>query len=263
MGGVESNGRVVWHDCMTTDIDKSVDFYSKLFGWEIKDVDMGGVDGHPPYKMIHAGEAGIGGFVQVKADDDVPTRWVAYVAVDDIDAACKRATTGGGKVAVPPQDIPNVGKFSIIVDPQGGMIAPYQSATDLGPEPEGPNPVGQFIWEEMMAKDPAAAAGYYAELFGWKSQEMDMGEMGTYRIQMRGETPEAGIMAMPPGADKPSWLSYVHVEDVDKWAAQVNELGGKTVMEPMSIPNVGRMSVHIDPCGSAFALYKPDKTTCD
>ena len=256
MSGVESNGRVVWHDCMTTDIDKSVEFYSKMFGWQIKDVDMGG---GAPYKMIHAGEAGIGGFVKVDPDDAMPTRWVAYVATDDIDAACMRATTGGGKIAVPPQEIPNVGKFAMIVDPQGAVIAPYQSATgDLGPKPEGHSPVGQFIWEEMFASDPAAAAAYYGELFGWKTQEMDMGEMGTYRVQMRGETPEAGIMAVPPGSDgKPCWMSYVHVEDVDASAAKVNELGGVTFVEPRDIPNMGRFSVHNDPCGTMFALYRP------
>jgi len=257
--GDKSNGRVVWHDCMTTDIDKSVDFYTKMFGWEIKDVEMK-MDGPGPYKMIYVGEDGIGGFIALDKDAPVPPHWIAYVACDDVGAACKRAEAGGGKVGVPPTDIPNVGKFAVIVDPQGASIAPYQSASgDLGPEPEGHSPVGHFIWEEMLAKDPAAAAAFYGELFGWQTSEMDMGEMGAYRIQMRGETPEAGIMAMPPDADgPPAWLSYVHVEDVDASTAKLKELGGKTFVEPMSIPNVGRMSVNCDPTGVMIALYRPE-----
>jgi len=255
--GAESNGRVVWHDCMTSDIDTSVDFYTKLFGWTIKDIEMGGPG---PYRMIHVGDASIGGFVQLEDGAPVGAQWVAYVACDDADAACKRAESGGGKIAIPPMDIPNVGKFAVIQDPQGAFIAPYQSATgDVGPEIEGHSPVGHFIWEEMLAKDPAAAAAYYGELFSWKTSEMDMGEMGTYRIQMRGETPEAGIMGMPPDADgPPMWLSYVHVEDVDASTTRLKELGGKTLVEPMSIPNVGRMSVNCDPTGVMIALYRPE-----
>jgi predicted enzyme related to lactoylglutathione lyase len=245
---------------MTTDIDASVDFYTKLFGWTIKDVDMGS---GAPYKMIYVGEDGLGGFVGLDPNENVPSHWCAYVAVDDIDAAVNRSDAGGGKTVVPPTEIPNIGKFAMIADPQGAVIAAYQSASgDLGPEPEGHSPVNHFIWEEMLAKDPAAAAAFYGELFGWTTQEMDMGEMGIYRIQNRGEIPEAGIMAMPPDAGgPPMWLSYVHVEDVDASTAKLKELGGKNFVEPMSIPNVGRMSVNADPTGTMIALYRPESAT--
>jgi predicted enzyme related to lactoylglutathione lyase len=256
-------GRVVWHDCMTLDMDKSIDFYGKLFGWTTQDFDPGNTG--KPYTMIVSGDATIGGYVPMDPaeTDSPPPHWMSYVAVDDVEAALQRTTAAGGTICVPPIEIPTVGKFAVIADPTGGYISPFQSANEPQPELEGPSPVGQFIWEELLTTDPVAATAFYSELFGWKTQEMDMGEMGTYRVQLRGETPESGIMQKPADAPGPShWLSYVHVEDVDATAAKVNGFGGKTFVPPMDMPDVGRMSVHSDSVGCMFALYKPAATSC-
>ena len=250
------NGRVVWHDCITTDVDAALDFYGKLFGWTAQDFQTS--PDAPPYKMIMAGEAGIGGIMAKDDNDPSPSCWMSYIAVDDVDAAAERAGAGGGEVIMPPTEIPTVGKFAIIKDPTGGVVAPFWSANDPDPEHENGAPVNHFIWEELLCTDPAKANAFYGEVFGWQTEQMDMGEMGTYRVLKRGEISEAGIMQKPADSPGPShWLSYVHVDDVDASAAQVVELGGKTFVEPMTIPNVGRMSVHADPTGAMFALYKP------
>jgi len=251
-----NNGRVVWHDCMTPDVDKSIEFYTKLFGWTIEtwDPSPSGV----PYPMIKNGEESLGGFVKLDGGTELPPHWISYVHVDDIDAALQRTAANGGKVCVPATEIPTVGKFSVIEDPTGGYISPFCGQNEPGPEPENGPPVGNFIWEELLTSDPVKAAGFYGEVFGWATEEMDMGENGIYRVQKRGDVPEAGIMQKPPDAPGPShWLSYVRVDDVDAAAARAVELGGRTFVEPMDVPSIGRMSVHADSVGGMFAVYKP------
>jgi len=249
-----NNGRVVWHDCMTPDVDKSVDYYTRLFGWSIEEWDAG----FGPYKMMKLGDRAFGGFVKLDSTVELPPHWISYVHVDDIDAALARVEGNGGKICVPATEIPNIGRFSVIEDPTGGHISPFQGAHDPGPEPAGGSPVGEFIWEELLSTDPARAAKFYGELFGWSTREMDMGDYGIYRVQNRGDIGEAGIMQKPADEPGPSrWLSYVHVADVDATAARAEELGGRTFVAPMDIPEIGRMSVHADALGGAFALYKP------
>lgn len=251
----QSNGRVVWHDCMTPDIERSVAFYTSLFGWTIQEWDAGQ---GAPYKMIRCGDETFGGFVHLDPGAGLPPHWISYVHVDDLDAALRRVESNGGRVCVPATEIPTIGRFSVIEDPTGGYISPFQSSHGPSSEREGASPVGHFIWEELLCTDPAKAAAFYGELFGWTTEEMDMGAMGLYRVQKRGDIGEAGIMQKPPGTEGPSsWLSYVHVDDVDATAARAEELGGSTFVAPMDIPGIGRMSVHADAVGGMFALFKP------
>src|SRR5688500_1654713 len=93
-----TSGRFVWHDLMTTDVKGALAFYTELFGWKTREVEMGGAG---PYTMIKAGDRDIGGIVRLDPKHGVPTHWMAYCTVLDVDAAAKRAAELGGKVSVP------------------------------------------------------------------------------------------------------------------------------------------------------------------
>jgi predicted enzyme related to lactoylglutathione lyase len=250
----EQSGRVVWHELMTTDIEKASAFYEELFGWQLQDVEMGG----GTYRMIRSGETEIGGMMQLdESHGGAPTHWMAYVTVDDVDAAVKRANAQGGETLVPTTPIPNVGAFAIIKDPSGACISPFKSVHADLPESDEPKPAGQFCWDELLTTDPEGSVRFYGELFGWTHETMDMGESGTYHVMKRGERYGAGIMKMPPDAQAPPhWLSYVVVEDVDQGAEKVTQLGGQIWCQPMDIPTVGRFAVGSDPTGGVFALFK-------
>lgn len=117
---------------------------------------------------------------------------------------------------------------------------------------------GAFSWNELMTTDPKAAADFYGRLFGWKSQEMDMGT-GHYRVQNVGETAVGGIMGMPPDSPaemRPMWGCYVTVADVEQTCELCRQLGGKVVVSAMDIPGVGRMAVIEDPQGAALSIMR-------
>lgn len=116
---------------------------------------------------------------------------------------------------------------------------------------------GAFSWSELMTTDPQAAAAFYGSLFGWTCSDMS-GAGGEYRVASVADTMVAGIMGMPPGKPPmpPAWGCYVTVTDLDATLARCAELGGKAVMPPMEVPNVGRMAVIQDPQGAVLSLMQ-------
>ena len=118
---------------------------------------------------------------------------------------------------------------------------------------------GCFSWAELTTSDPAAAATFYAQLFGWDIKP-PIAEMGDYRIVHVGETGVAGIMPPPPGAPAgvptapPSWGCYVTVANTDDTVAKCQALGGKLLVPAMDVPGVGRMAVVQDPQGAVLSV---------
>ena len=116
---------------------------------------------------------------------------------------------------------------------------------------------GQFSWNELVTNDPAAATSFYKQLFGWTTQEFPMPDF-TYTVVNAGgaNTGQGGIMPTPPSAQgmPPAWISYVTVDSVDNTAKQAEKLGGKLVVAPRDIPEVGRFAVIQDPQGAAIAI---------
>ncbi len=106
----------------TTDLAKAKAFYGKLFDWTLEDVPMGPGE---TYTLIKVGE-GTGGGMMKHPVAGAPSAWLAYVAVDDIGAATRKARSLGAEVAMDVTEIPDVGWFSVIVDPTGAALALFK-----------------------------------------------------------------------------------------------------------------------------------------
>lgn len=114
---------------------------------------------------------------------------------------------------------------------------------------------GAFSWNELMTTDVAAAKEFYGKLFGWELEDMQTCDMGYTMAKAEGKE-VAGIMGMPPEAGEmpPMWGAYITVTDVEASAKEAEALGGKIVLAPRDIPDVGRFCVICDPQGAAFSL---------
>lgn len=249
-------GRFVWHDLMTTDVEKAQKYYADLVGWTYKGFDMGGEMG--TYSMIHAGGTEWGGFVHLDPSHGIPSHWMSYVTVPDVDAVVAKAHEVGGKAPVPGTDIPSVGRFAVLESPTGAYISPYKSESS-GEMPEPQPAPGTFVWHELLAKDPQAEGKFHAELFGWRIEEVPMEGMTYYLFKRLDSGQDAGGMLQKPPHDQApsSWLPYIQVESADAIAARTEELGGKVWVQPRDIPGVGRFTVTSDPTGAFIAFLQP------
>ena len=108
-----------------------------------------------------------------------------------------------------------------------------------------------------MTTDVESAKRFYGELFGWTTDEMQMGE-GTYTMLKSGETSVGGLFARPAEVEAPPhWYPYLRTDDVDASTAKAKELGAEVYVEPMDIPGgMGRFAVLGDPTGATFGLHK-------
>ncbi len=111
-----------WNELMTGDVDAAKSFYSQLLGWESKDMDMGP---NGTYTIFSSNGKDCAGMMK-KPEEHVPTAWLSYVTVADVDASTEKAKGLGSTVCVPPTDIPNMGRFSVIIDPTGAAIGLYR-----------------------------------------------------------------------------------------------------------------------------------------
>ena len=117
-------GRFVWHELMTTDPKAAIAFYTEVVGWKTQEWEGGG------YTMWLGSQGPLGGTMPLpdKAKQmGAPPHWTSNVEVADVDATVARVKKLGGKVYVEPENIPKIGRFAVIADPQGASILGLQA----------------------------------------------------------------------------------------------------------------------------------------
>jgi predicted enzyme related to lactoylglutathione lyase len=108
-----------WNELATTDSAACEKFYTAVFGWTATKQPMGPMT----YTIFSVGDKQVGGMMQMTPEwGNIRPHWMAYIAVSDVDAYAKKITENGGKVCVPPTDIP-VGRFAVVSDPTGGTFS--------------------------------------------------------------------------------------------------------------------------------------------
>jgi predicted enzyme related to lactoylglutathione lyase len=252
---IHAPGKFCWMEIATTDKEAAKKFYSELIGWEMKDTPAGDIG---TYTMMNLGGKEVGGLYQLNQEQlsqNVPPHWLNYVLVEDADKVTNQAESLGAQILVGPMDVMDVGRMSVLKDPQGAVFAVWQAKTHQGSgAPSGP---GTSCWVELATSDTDAAGKFYSGLFGWKLDAQQMGDM-TYTMFKQGEVSVGGMMALTPemGEAPPNWLTYIAVEDCDATVAKAESIGGKVCAPPMDIPNMGRFSVLADPTGAVFAVFQ-------
>lgn len=118
------HGSFMWNELMTRDDDGAVAFFEKLLGWTHLDWPMG--PNQPPYRIMKAGGVSVAGMMKMaepQFPSQIPAHWMAYIAVDNVDMRYQKALSLGGEGVHPPMDIPQVGRFCLIKDPTGAIVA--------------------------------------------------------------------------------------------------------------------------------------------
>jgi predicted enzyme related to lactoylglutathione lyase len=116
----KTHGAFSWCELMTSDPQAAAEFYGALFGWTVENMDMG----TGPYHVAKVGADAVGGIMGMPPDaPPMPPHWGAYVTVANVDETLAKCIALGGKVLVPPMDVPTVGRMAVIQDPQGATLS--------------------------------------------------------------------------------------------------------------------------------------------
>lgn len=119
-------GQFCWNELATADVQAAKDFYGNVFGWKFIDHEMaqGG-----SYTMIEVDGKGIGGIWQIPVgmEDQIPSQWISYVLVEDIENSVKEAENSGAFILQPVVQLGDFGALAVIKDPTGALVALWQS----------------------------------------------------------------------------------------------------------------------------------------
>lgn len=255
MSNADIRGRFVWHELMTTDPDAAGAFYSNLVPWKTQP------SGMPSYTIWMSGKTRAGGLMALPHGDAsaTPPHWIIYIGTPDVDGTVQAAQRLGGRVLKGAADIPNVGRFAVLSDPQGAAFAVFTPAPGSTEAPSGGG-VGEFTWHELATTDLDSALRFYSELFGWsKGSAHDMGAMGIYQLISHGGQDVGGAYKARDASTPPSWLSYVRVGDAAKAAAITKSGGGRVLHGPVEVPGGSWIVMLLDPQGGAFAVVEAPK----
>jgi predicted enzyme related to lactoylglutathione lyase len=248
-------GTFSWVDLQTTDVEAGKAFYGELLGWQFEDMPMpdGGV-----YSMATVGGESVGAAGGLPPGAPIPPHWNSYVTVESADATLARVKELGGNVVEEAFDVFTAGRMGLFTDPTGAMLCVWEPRDNIGAGRV--NDIGCLTWNELGTKDPAAAADFFAALFGWTYEEQDMGGGAEpYRTIRNGDRMNGGIRKQTEMEKDvpPNWLPYFTVEDADRAGEFVAAQGGQTLMPPMTLPteNEPRIAVFSDPQGAPFAVF--------
>jgi uncharacterized protein len=112
-----------------------------------------------------------------------------------------------------------------------------------------------FVHMELMATDVGKAKAFYGQLFDWKLEDMDMGDM-TYTMIRVGDGTGGGLMKNPMPNSPSLWVAYVAVPDVKAATHKAKSLGAKVVKEVAEIKGAGSFSIISDPTGAMLGLWQ-------
>lgn len=119
---VNEHGTLFWNELVTDDTAAAGEFYTSVFGWRAETAEMpngpytsfwadGNVEGHAAAGMLGKTE-----------DMQFPNSWSVYFAVDDVEDTLQTVKDNGGQVLMQPMDVPQVGRFAVVQDPQGAVM---------------------------------------------------------------------------------------------------------------------------------------------
>jgi hypothetical protein len=249
----DSPGRFVWYELTTTDTAAAKAFYSKVLGWGTHAIATPGTD----YTLFTVAGVPVSGLMSVpehaRRMGARPT-WLGYVGVDDVDVTAERIKSNGGAVHVPPTDVPNISRFSIVADPQMATFALFKwlnPGQQRSVEAGQPGGVG---WHELFAADGPKVFDFYGMLFGWQKVDAGVETDDAYRLFSAAGQTIGGMFTKPAAVSEPFWLFYFTVGDIDAAAERVKAGGGAILEGPVEMPGGNRVVRGTDPQGAMFAL---------
>lgn len=248
-------GTFSWAELATTDQRAAEKFYGALFGWEVNAQPMGPTETYTLFKLRGKDSAAAYTMRDEERKQGMPPHWNMYVGVQNADETAQKASALGGKVVAPPFDVMDAGRMAVLQDPTGAYICIWQGKRSTGLQVK--REPGALCWTELTTGDTKTAEKFYTQLFGWTPKRSNMPGMEYTEFHV-GSAAEGGMMPTPKEMPNvpPNWLPYFEVRDPDATATKAASLGGRPIVPPTDIPQVGRFSVIQDPQGAVFAIFK-------
>ncbi|MDQ1658937.1 MAG: uncharacterized protein QOD41_4020 [Cryptosporangiaceae bacterium] len=243
---VYAQGTPCWVDLTTPDPENAQRFYGELFGWQFSTGDDDEY-GYPTASVQGAKVAGL----TAATGPGQPTGWICYLASEDVDETAQRIRDHGGQIRTDPMDVLGAGRMCVAEDPSGAVFGVWEAGRLVGAEKV--NEPGTLCWNEVSSP---VNDDFYPAVFGVKTEQIGDGVNFDYTVFLVDGRQVAGHLRTGEDSDAPAqWMNYFAVDDCDKAAEKVAELGGSVDQGPFDSP-YGRIAVLSDPSGASFSIMQ-------
>jgi predicted enzyme related to lactoylglutathione lyase len=246
------NGKLVWADLVTTDIDKAVKFYTDAFGWEAQYFDDENF-----VEIMHDGRiiCSIVGYASGVAENG-DARWLVSVSVDDVDAAANLARQNGGDILEPATDLPSRGRYAVISDSQGAILMLLRATGGDPADSDQQVVLGEWGWAELWTDDQAGAVDFYKKVVGYGSLRVPEPN-GDERIVLGSDgRPRATVVQLPWDDVEPNWIPYIPVASIDAALQSIIDANGAVLVQSDEAEDEGPAAIVMDPTGGVFAIQE-------
>lgn len=236
-----------WTDLVTPDVEAAQRFYAAVMGWDFAGTGEE-YGGYVIAQVRGAAAAGIG-----PVPEGGQPAWTLYLASDDADATATAVRDHGGTMLVAPGDVGPLGRMFLAADPTGAVFGVWQAGSHIGASLV--NEPGGLSWEDLRSPDPDKAREFYVEVFGYRTDRLEMAGPDYTTFSLPDERTPLGGMGGLFGADAPHWLVYFAVTDTEAAAAAGERGGGQVLAAPFATP-FGVMATIADPAGAVFQVVQ-------
>jgi len=243
-------GKFIWQNLFTNDVEKAANFYKDMFGWESRKFGAG----NNSYLLLTNKGLSAAGIIRLQKKDQSENQWVSFISVDAVQSAKDHVLQNGGKVLVEPKVFEQHGQVAIFADPEGAAFGVISSSS--GDPREVLPEVGQFVWADLLTKQPEAQTRFYKGIADYTVEQNQASNVNNDFFLKTNNVARAGILEVPDKDILPNWLPYVRVNDIVDSLVRTTQLGGTVILEPnMNLFN-GKLAVILDPTGAAIGIIE-------
>ena len=252
-------GKFIWFDLATAEIEKQKEFYGAVFGWTFRPIGNADDD----YTLIVNGDHNVAGMFSVKPKEgaNAGALWIGLMSTDNPASAITTVEQAGGAVHTPASTLANRGTYALLRDPEGALFGVMKS--DSGDPPDKAAKIGDFLWMDLFANQPAKVSEFYQQLAGYEiTKDEAKDNVDRLFLNSHGKA-RAGIVPLPEDANRAGWLPYIKVADVNETLKKISDAGGMVMVAPDEDLLDGNLAIFSDPQGGVLGIVKWDEPAQD
>jgi predicted enzyme related to lactoylglutathione lyase len=242
----QPNGTPTWIDLGIPDLDRAMEFYRALFGWEF---DVGPVEtGQYTMCLLHGKP--VAAIMPNPDSGATDFWWNMYLATDDCDGTARRIVDSGGTLIQAPMDLMDQGRMAIAKDPVGAQFGLWQGGALVGAQVV--NEPNSLLRNDLVTPTPEPARAFYATVFDFTLDGNPDLPGFDFTFLRRPDGHEIGGIIGDPAATSSRWETLFEVADADAAVARAIAAGGSAGAPSDFV--YGRIAQITDPFGTQFSV---------
>jgi len=244
----EQYGKLIWADLYTGDVNASLDFYTKTFGWSVKKFGKS----NTKYHLLYDGNQPIAGVLARPAhrNETENALWIGSIATDNVQAVVNKATENNATILLQPHDFALYGKRAVIADPQGGVVG----LLDIDANNKAHQKISnKWDWAQLFSVNTDKAATFYQNSFNYRIEKVTPQQNSLYLIQQ--DEIRASIVNLPASFEqRDRWVNFVVVTNLTITLATAQKNGAEIIHQPQG----DTFAIIADPNGALLGLTEQE-----